>query len=322
MKAATKKSDGIYLLWHEESISKPVYRPPRLYLRAWDPHDGWTAADTVTDQKADPWHEIDLLVDRRGGLDAFWIDWREDHALISMFTGEGQFSKIFHRTRTESGWGPVEKIQRTGKFRVLEFDAVRGKDNVLHLLWSETAGPDSPRGYSGLYHSIYDNGRWTKPAKLKEERNFDRTPALDLGVFATPGLDGKLYVLSLLSRWASEAEKEHPLQLMSLDGGSLREGPVLSKRANDALWVSSPEGPKGIILQEHRIGDDLLEEQLDHSLYYVPVSGREVGEKQLIAENVASGLFDAAVDKNGVCHLVYVQAGPENSFKLVYRRGQ
>jgi len=322
MKAVAKKGGGVYLLWHEDSILGPAYRPPKIYLRGWDPHDGWTGVDTVTDQKAEPWHELDLLVDKRGGLDAFWIDWREDHALISLFTGEGQFAKTFHRRRTETGWGPAEKVQRGGKFRVLQFDAVRDKDEALHLLWTEMTNSFSKHGYSGIFHSIYENGRWGKPVALLEQRNFDGTPAMDLGLNAALGADGKIYAFTIFSRSVSEALEEHPLRLLAVDGGSLREGPVLSKRANDALWVAGPEGPKGIILQEHRIGDDLLRGQLDHSLYYVPVSGLEAGEKQLIAENVASGLFDAAVDKNGVCHLVYVQVGPENTFKLVHRKGR
>ena len=253
----------------------------------------------------------------------FWLDYREDHILISLFTGEGQFAKTFHRRRTESGWSAAEKVQPAGKFDVLSLDAVRGEDGVLHLVWGEIANRYTPRRSSGLYHSTIEADHWTKPVLLKEQRNFDGTPAAWVtAIQTTIGSNGAVYLLSVWSIWLSEALEEHPLQLLAVDGGSPREGPVLSKRANDALWVAGPEGPKGIILQEHRIGDERFKGQLDQSLYYIPVSGLEAGERQLITENVASGLFDAAVDKNGVCHLVYVQAGPENTFKLVYRRGR
>jgi hypothetical protein len=281
----------------------------------------WSESWDITDEGASPWSywgETDALVEGIDDMHLFWTDSRESHVFL-LGLDPVEFHKIYYRARHDGIWANARRVQRRGAFSAGMPGVAQDGQGTIHLFWAEERAYLFRKGIRDVFHSAFARDNWSKSERLSDNRNYDDTPGAITYLQAARGPLGAVYVAWTGLRFADRSRRESVLEFKSLMNGRWSEGSVLSHRSGKFVWVKGQNKLAGVVIQEYPSSSIRLEERSGFALYYMPLTDKGFGEKELIASDTAEELFDAVVDAKGNQHCVFIQPGSDKRMHLLHR---
>jgi len=149
--------------------------------------------------------------------------------------------------------------------------------------------------------------------------DFQGHPPFSYLLRAAKGRDGRVYVAWLWTRYVNQSEEEQVLEVCRLEDESCVEKQVISRKAAYFVWANGPSGACGLMMQEY---DRPLVPSRGRNVdpvYFAPITEQGLGSTLRIADAVPEAMFRAAVDSDGVFHLVHVAEATAGHFFFVHR---
>jgi hypothetical protein len=321
----TARANGsLQLLWCRSGDRLYDSSGRKLLVQTWK-ESGWSEPQEVSDNEAAPscLDPTEMAIVGDGVNHLLWLDWREEHFLQNLLTGEGQALKVWHRVWSDAGWSRARRVQQRGMFDVSPFSAVAGRDGTVHLFWIESRGAiGSPDGYSRVLYSVYAGGKWGKPVQLGDNRNYDGTTGLATYMAACGDPGEELTVAWIWSKALSKTETQHLVEYKTLVRSKWSDSRVASTAASYMTCAASPSGTRALVFQEYPEGGGMLRfyEQLGHSVWVLRLEGENPGKATKVADGTVAGYMDAEMDDAGALHVAYVEINGAGEARLVYRQ--